>query len=898
MKRQSESSKRDDTSKKQQQQQPSSSSSSSSSPSSSSSSAGAGAGVRGGVVRPSDVLPNESPEEYMQRKSQEAVQSAQNSQQQLQALPGNQAAEKFALRQREIISTLQMMQTGRASRTERTLVALNQWKKPAVQIAFDCAGLTMFGDLREMSMGEMRGAMPWVFESHPQSPPNPEENRKKFIDCVEALIKETLADGINTATAIPRAIFQLGFDNNPLAVGGAIGANFLMRWAGWKLLTSIGEQLIGAISFHNLTLGQVVEGFQNVLMQPQENINAALSDLLGQFGVPEDLRQAYLASIAGYAYDQIQLGISTIAVTSISIAFGTNLLPYHNQFVDAAGNLLDPDLDPDGVLSQLLAAEAVVQGPLSGAANFTLELSRYLKRAFALLGNTSGRVVAQSILSMYGIVFFVRSTPGMGVFDKFLSIVTRVSAAAGTTLTGAAARVSPAEQQQFEAVKFVFGCVGLDLNNADGKNRARIAVFQSCTTHRMIKILNDVLKGTKNRREFDGLFLNYDCAKYLLDLIGIDSQGQLNMANLTTLFQRLGLLQSELTVENIAALSENFKSFSTKCSVVDGRSQDSMEAMQQIIDEAPSDFAYQAAEVFFEPVNGAIGEGLSGIGSLTGNGEETATPEQVLEREKRMASLLEYAAALPVEFARYLDKEVERGIMTHAEAAESKEEFGEHMNKCSTELVNAGTTRLATNAKDIADFVTESQRILKETSMSLSTKSKATVIAACGACVNFAAESANVMRRAGSAVGGWVRGFFTCVAPAVNEEQFNRVVVAAAAAAGGGGAPAAASAAAVAASVARGPHQDAVKVQLEMAAIAQSSLQSAGGGAAAVQGGVAGGDVDVMNRQGGRSRSRKRSASNRTRRRKGVAKKQKSKKNKRQSRRKVRRSSSRKVGRK
>lgn len=56
--------------------------------------------------------------------------------------------------------------------------------------------------------------------------------------------------------------------------------------------------------------------------------------------------------------------------------------------------------------------------------------------------------------------------------------------------------------------------------------------------------------------------------------------------------------------------------------------------------------------------------------------------------------------------------------------------------------------------------------------------------------------------------------------------------------------------------------------------------------------------VDNMGLDGGRSRSRKRSASKRTRRRKVVAKKQKSKKNKRQSRRKVRRYSSRKAGRK
>jgi hypothetical protein len=59
-----------------------------------------------------------------------------------------------------------------------------------------------------------------------------------------------------------------------------------------------------------------------------------------------------------------------------------------------------------------------------------------------------------------------------------------------------------------------------------------------------------------------------------------------------------------------------------------------------------------------------------------------------------------------------------------------------------------------------------------------------------------------------------------------------------------------------------------------------------------------GDDDDEMGGGGGRSRSRKRSASKRTRRRKGVAKKTKSKKNKRQSRRKVRRSSSRKAGRK
>jgi hypothetical protein len=245
--------------------------------------------------------------------------------------------------------------------------------------------------------------------------------------------------------------------------------------------------------------------------------------------------------------------------------------------------------------------------------------------------------------------------------------------------------------------------------------------------------------------------------------------------------------------------------------------------------------------------------------------------------------------------------------MNDEEAADSLAEFGEQMNQCSMALVNACTTRLATNASDIANFVTESQSILKDTSISLSTKSKKTVIAACGACVNFAAESANFMRRAGSAVGGWVRGFFSsCVAPAVPPAEFDRVVAAAAAQHVSGSVSVARVAdevarvadevaAAAAASSSSAPfNQESVNVQLEMAAIAESSLRNAQSSLQNAEGGAG----DHRDRMGsGGSRSRKRSASKRTRRHKGVAKKQKSKKNKRQSRRKARRSSSRKAGR-
>ena len=79
-------------------------------------------------------------------------------------------------------------------------------------------------------------------------------------------------------------------------------------------------------------------------------------------------------------------------------------------------------------------------------------------------------------------------------------------------------------------------------------------------------------------------------------------------------------------------------------------------------------------------------------------------------------------------------------------------------------------------------------------------------------------------------------------------------------------------------------------VSMTVAKAVAKANAAGGGGAGSL---VMSSDDEGDGSKGGRSRSRKRSGSKRTRRRKGVAKKQKSKKNKRQSRRKSRRSSSR-----
>jgi len=873
-----------------------------------------GGGGGGGYVKPSDAKNNESPEQYIARKKAEEAEEKEEAHKgeevikgvagqaevqlkHISEAPSARATEtRFVNRQKEIISSLRMLQPDKASLFSRGGTALDKWKEPAVEIAFDCAGLTMFGDLREMSMEKMKNDMGWVFNisgmkrGRGVEELTDEQKRLKFIDCVEALLKQTLAEGIYATTAIPRAIFQLGFDNNPGAVVGAIGANFLLRWAGWKLLTSIGEQLIGAISFRGLTLSDVVGLFQEVLNSPKESINAALGSLLNQFGVPEELRAAYIAAVASYAYDQIQLGISTIAVTSISIAFGTQLLPFHNQVVDAAGNLVNENLAPGGVLERVLGQQAAHQGPLGDADNFTLELSRHLKRAFALVCNISTSLASQSILAMYATVFFVRSPPGTGGFDRLISIVGRGSGAAGGVLVDAAKRASPANNPQYEAVRFVFGCINLNLNRDDGENLARVAVFQSSTTSRMIKILNEALKSKNDNLPFNRLFLKDDCATYLLALIKTDTQRQLNMENLMGLFQNLGLLESGLTREAIDELSENFKSFSSKSSVNHTPTESSQLIRQQIINETGNEILEEAVNVFKSAAGTLHGKVFPSVAVAFGQSEETVTPAKVSERQKLVNKLVKHASNIPAIFDVNLTWQVESGAMSLQEAEASRAEFGPQMNECSTQLVKAYTTHLATtSAIDVTEFVTNTQLALKETSNSLVTKSKQTVIAACGACINFAAESAIILRRAGSTGMSWVKGFFRCVAPAVPEDQFERVV---AAAGGGGGSDtdAAGAAAAAAAAVADVVNPDTAAQQLEMAAIAQSEMNKAEGGA---DGTGEGNESSDMAKDGGRSRSRKRSASKRTRR-KGVAKKQKSNKNKRKSRRYVRRASSRK----
>ena len=313
----------------------------------------------GGAPKPDDALPGETREQYEARKRllEAACSSAEQQQRDLDGLEIVLKDDPaFRTRQAAIVSSLRMLQQGRPSLSDRAGAAFDKWKEPVVQVAYDAAGLVLFSDLNDLPIGDMKHNIPWAFHQTnlplkkqriqqasqpPLQPPTDEDHRKKFIDCVEQLLKQTLADGIYSPTAIPKAIFQMGFDESFLAVGAAIGTSFLLRWAGWKLLTGIGQQLIGTISFGRLTLGEVVTAFQGVLSSPQDTISEAFRGVLEQFGVPENLRSAYIAAVANYAYDQLQTVISTIAVTSISIAFGTRLSPFHQEFVDAAGNLVN-----------------------------------------------------------------------------------------------------------------------------------------------------------------------------------------------------------------------------------------------------------------------------------------------------------------------------------------------------------------------------------------------------------------------------------------------------------------------------------------------------------------------------------------------------------------------------
>jgi hypothetical protein len=923
--------------------------------------------VRGGIVRPLGVKQGETPEMYFKRIAREqeaAIEAMQEStmmnvsaravQRSVVDVDGNEAnpqSKEYNDRNKRAIDALKLLQRGRASTVDRTFDALNQMKIPAVEAAFPHIRDVMFGldNLENMTIEEFFEKFEFVKPANFETlqPNQKAEIQAKFIECLERWIKEAIAASINSITAIPKAIYELGF-GNPFALAGAVGANIFFQWSAQNVLSSVGERVIGAISFNKYTLGQVTESFKALLrLSDPAEIVKGLDQLLQNYGVSdENLRKAYIDCIKTYSLEQLYTVISTLSVTTLRLGFGTNILSAGiNGFFDRAGTLINPNLDPqtEARLNSLLPNHP---GPLRDMANYSIEILRILKRAFACVCNTSASIVSQSILGVCGTVMFLRAPSGQGSYDRLLRIVSNVSTAIGTKAVDRASSISPGDKRHYEIVQLLFSFIGLKLSDDERKNQNTVRYFRMNTTARMLKILISKKPGMK---ETVSLFLDRECSEYLYGCIGEDEHRLPKMDTFTIVLQSLTVLESDLTTTAVDALSKNYKAFSRAETAFHTPSQASLDIAIDVMNQADSMLEHlrsQASEITgfeMEDVGVVIGEGIQGIAVASRLEDLEASSIEVRKREIVKRNIAHHAAMISITFEEGINR------LSEPDQVVAMDNYSEDINDAGTRIVDALYSGEKDHDPKIAtfiDFLVDQEKpepeLLREIGDAISTVTKAVI--------DKAPDSVDNARIAGAAVGSAGRTFVNgacsalttvvgapvfvgkglfnlgkrlfysvisgAAAPDVNDQlQANYNGIAGAAAA-----------------VVNNPADSKPKVdnlvhslQPDIAAAATGSkrgrndlekAEAAGAAAAVANEGVAAlaiaisdasrGDAaaagridsDAAQGGGGRSRSRKRSASKRTRHRKGVAKKQKSKKNKRQSRRKVRRSSSRKAGRK
>jgi hypothetical protein len=734
------------------------------------------------------------------------------------------------------------------------------------------------------------------------------EQQTQFITCMDLLIQEAIINKISLNDAIVKSMSQLIWnDSLSRCAFGVVGTYISIILARDSLLL-FANSVLTTISVGHLTLDQLTLYCAYVYNNcTSEN----LIDLLVYLGAGNtDAAKEYLKTLLKFVDVQVKyivmliyiLGLQTFSgqrpisppiqrlldamAQSAAGANGARRPGIPNSAEEAAANLQAGlnAVDPAAAAAAAAAAPPAVP-PAGQAGNFiwngsveAFNLVREGITSFFMRGfNFTARSVT-NIFKLYG----ARGPHEQGFLVHLNNALQALSNTGGRAIQARARVVN--QNPDDETNRLIAALMGITINrdttNADLEKA--LGSFSQEISENMLNILRKGFRGNKvvvvkhkwsflDQPRFDLL-----CRVFVQRAQG--GEGGVNMERFQSFCQHMPLFRSALTTERVADRSGRPLEIPDS-QLVAGPGPDSMAQMDaQILTADP---------VTTELLNGvrsrlqSFGESYMGAASsvavLAGASDGPATdPKEVIQRVTEDNKLKEYQTSIQGAIDHYLEEEVSAERLT----PDQRNSIGEELNR----RVNA------LNMADIRSYILSQEphsgvpqplssslgtffnQQIPETLQSVRDTVKNAIIRGAG---NLTASLYNAVMNSGAATAALARD---CM------NRFRRGIFVPAhlvAEVQPGEAPA------------PGPEELLQNIDIALDQAVPAPVGEVEVDPAHAVGRQGDGENSDIAKGGGRSRSRKRSASKRTRRN-GVAKKQKSKKNKRQSRRYVRRASSRK----
>ena len=542
-------------------------------------------------------------------------------------------------------------------------------------------------------------------------------------------------------------------------------------------------------------------------------------------------------------------------------------------------------------------------------------------------------------------IYAPRGPAGQGAFANMNALLQTVSNWGGQLIEARAQFLQP-NNPNTEINQLISALMGItiDDNTTPEELGLKIYTFSENIKNEMLAILRTQLTiRFAARVQRESLFLSEECVNSLMQRFGtgmIAGGGGINIERFSQFCQAMPLFSSRLTAQTLMGLSPPTGPISDSLQALAGMGSQSLDQMDVVIltPDSIANAYLTSAKMIFEAIGQMLDNALKGMAVAAGSQDGPGVRADVVLQRMRDLSELENRRDIMAGVTDYLQSQIGDGPeqLTQAQCDEIIGSLEPLVRQINTNTLFEYIVNQNPNARVPTSLLEFVNTVLQNDIMIPLIRYKNKVRTALVSGVNrYTASLCDLTSRstayvcfrapvAGNTASAFVRG---CI------NRIKNVF--------GGAAPFAAAVLAPAALAAdTGALRAAVAADQEAAAVAPEAVERldfhvrvgvrpAAEADAAQRAADAVIDVrdnpfalvEVMNRaldvvapeviqpssipepmsdedqDGGRSRSRKRSASKRTRRT-SAAKKQKSKKNKRQSRRKVRRSSSRKAGRK
>jgi len=729
------------------------------------------------------------------------------------------------------------------------------------------------------------------------------EEQTHFITCMDLLIQEAIINKISLNDAIVKSMSQLIWnDSLSRCAFGVVGTYISIILARDSLLL-FANSVLRTISVGHLTLDQLTLYCAYVYNNcTSEN----LINLLVYLGAGnEDAAKAYLTTLLGFVDVQVKYIVMLIYILGLQTFSGQisinlriqNLLDAIAQSAAGANGARRPVIPNSAAeaaanlqagLNAVDPAAAAAAAPVADAAQERVYIWNGSVEAFNLVREgitsffmrgfnfTSRRLT--DIFKLYG----ARRPHEKKFLDHLNNALQALSNTGGRAIQARAGVVN--QNPDEETNRLIAALMGITINrdttNADLEQA--LGLFSREISENMLKILR---KGFRRDKvavvTHEWSFLDKPRFRELQTVFVKDAQGGeggVNMERFQSFCQHMPLFRSALTTERVAERSGRSLEISDSL-LAAGPGEDSMAQMDaQILTADPLttellNGVRSQLQRFGESYMDAAGK----VAVLAGaSGEPARVPEEVIRRVTKDEKLKKYQKNIIGSIENYLDGELNDGQLTQEQRSLISEELRQRVN--------------ALNMADIRSYIIDQDprsgvpqtltyslgnffnRPIPAGLQSVRDTVKNAIIRGAG---NLTASLYNAVMNSGAATAALARDCMNRIRRGI----FVPAHIVAEVPPGEAPAP--------------GPEALLQNIDIALDQAVPAPVGEVEVDPAHAVGSLGNGKNSDMAKDGGRSRSRKRSASKRTRRN-GVAKKQKSKKNKRQSRRYVRRASSRK----